>query len=122
MILSLAAAGVALATAAGAGKFAWEFGLGGLPRPAQLWEKTLRLAALAKQRPQTGETPREFARRLRRDVPGATAAPDLASAYERSRFGQKRLDEDETERLESAWTSLRGALLRRVFRARSRRG
>ena len=52
------AAGLVLAAAA---KFAWEFGLGGLPRTAQLWEKTVRLATLGKSRPLAYETPREFA-------------------------------------------------------------
>ena len=40
----------------------------------------------------------------------------LAAAYERSRFGQKELTEDETERLESAWLTVRNRLLRRILR------
>ncbi len=112
---------VAIALAAGA-KLAWEWGLGGLSRPAQLWEKTVRLAALGRSGPRRSETPREFAARLRRDVPGADAAGYLAATYERNRFGHKPLSDDETERLETAWTSLRTGLLRRVLRLKPRAG
>ena len=112
--------GVALALT-GAAKVAWEFGLGGLPRPAQLWEKTIRLATLGKARPHTYETPREFAARLRRDVPGSDGVAYIASAYERGRFGQKALTEEEAERLDAAWASARGSLLRRALRLRPRR-
>ncbi len=109
------------ATLAGAGKFAWEYGLGGLNRSSQLWEKTLRLSAIGKHGARSHETPREFAARLRRDVPGADAAGYLAASYERNRFGQKQLSDDDAEKLESAWSSLRGALLRRALRLRPRR-
>ena len=104
----------------GAGKFAWERGLGGMSRPVQLWEKTIRLASLGKASPLVSETPAEFAARLRRDVPGTDAAVYLASTYERNRFGRKQLSEDESERVESAWASVRGALLRRALRLRPR--
>jgi hypothetical protein len=120
-LIALAAiGGVALAFAA-VGKFAWEFGLGGLPRPAQLWEKTVRLATLANARPQPHETPREFAARLRRDVPGTDGVACIASTYERTRFGQKPLSDDEAERLEAAWSSARTGLLRRAVRLKPRR-
>jgi transglutaminase-like putative cysteine protease len=117
-LASMAAAALALAAA---GKLAWEFGLGGLPRPAQLWEKTIRLATLGRARPHDHETPREFAARLRRDVPGAGGVAYIASAYERSRFGQKPLSGDEAERLEAAWSSARAGLLRRALRLKPRR-
>ena len=112
--------GVALVLA-GAGKLAWEFGLAGLPRAAQLWEKTIRLATLGKARPRPGETPREFAARLRRAVPGSDGVAYIASVYERGRFGQKMLTEDEAARLEAAWSSARGGLLRRALRRKPRR-
>ncbi len=118
--LALVVAGIALAAGAG-GKFAWEFGLGGLPRPAQIWEKTLRLATLGKARPQPHETPREFAARLRRDVPGADGVAYIASTYERTRFGHLPLSEAESERLEAAWSSARNSLLRRALRLRTRK-
>jgi hypothetical protein len=115
-LLVLAGIGLVLALALGGGRFAWEYGLGGLARPAQLWEKTARLASFARIGPQPADTPREFAARLRDDVPGTRDVGYLAAAYERSRFGQKELTEDETERLESAWLAVRNRLLRRVFR------
>jgi transglutaminase-like putative cysteine protease len=110
-------AGVA-ALVAGGLKVAWEWGMGGLSRPAQLWEKTARLATLAGVRPGTHETPREFSARLAGAIDGAEGAGYLAAAYERTRFGQKQLSEDETDRVESAWRSVRSALARRVLRRR----
>ena len=95
--------------------------MSGLSRPAQMWEKTVRLATLGKIGPRLSETPREFAARLRRDVPGADAAGYLAATYERNRFGHKDLSDEDTERLESAWGSLRSGLLRRALRLKPRR-
>jgi hypothetical protein len=57
---------------------------------------------------------------MRRDVPGADDAGVLAAAYERNRFGQKELSEDESEQLDAAWVSVRNSLLRRVLRLRPR--
>ena len=121
MLLTLAIIGGIAIVFAGGAKFAWEYGLGGLSRPAQLWEKTVRLASLGRAGPRKTETPREFAARLRRDVPGADAAGYLAATYERNRFGHKDLSDEETERLESAWQSLRTGLLRRALRLKPRR-
>jgi transglutaminase-like putative cysteine protease len=115
-LIALGAVAAAGTVAAAAARVAWGWGLGGLPLSSQLWEKTLRLAALGKQRVREDETPREFAARLARDVPGAGAVAYVATAYERDRFGHKPLSDDETERLESAWCSLRSALLRRALR------
>ena len=121
LLLTLAIiAGIAIVFAGGA-KFAWEYGLGGLSLPAQLWEKTARLASLGRAGPRKTETPREFAARLRRDVPGADAAGYLAATYERNRFGHKDLSDEETESLESAWASLRTGLLRRALHLKRRR-
>jgi hypothetical protein len=119
-IISLAIIGLIGAVIVGGGRFAWEYGLGGLPRPAQLWEKTQRLAKWGNAGSKPTETPREFATRLRDDVPGSDGARYLAAAYERSRFGQKNLSEDESERLEAEYASVRNRLLRRVFRLKPR--
>ena len=116
LILAIVA-GVA-AIAAGGAKVAWEWGMGGLSRPAQLWEKTARLATLAGVRPSTHETPREFSARLGGAVDGAEGAGYLAAAYERTRFGQKELSDDEADGVESAWRSVRSALARRLLRRR----
>jgi hypothetical protein len=116
--IALGALAIIAAAGAGAAKFAWDYGMTGLSRPAQLWEKTVRLSTLGKAGPRQHETPREFAIRLRRDVPGADAAGYLAATYERDRFGHQPLSDDERERMESAWSSLRASLLRRVLRLR----
>jgi transglutaminase-like putative cysteine protease len=120
VIIGLAAAGGVIALLLLGGRYAWEFGLGSLPRPAQAWEKTQRLARWARLGGRPAETPREFASRLRSQAPDAAAVGYLASLYERARFGHKVLSEDEAERLESAWASARNALLRRVLRLKRR--
>jgi transglutaminase-like putative cysteine protease len=115
--IALMSLGGAVVVMAAAGKLAWEFGLGGLTAPARAWEKTLRLAWLAKVRSRPEETPREFAARLDGAVAGAGAVRDLASAYERARYGRSAaISMDEAGRLKTAWASVRRALLRRVFR------
>jgi transglutaminase-like putative cysteine protease len=117
-IIALCAAAALLVVLGGAGRLAWEFRLGGLTRPSQLWEKTLRLAALGKTGPRPDETPREFASRLDEAVPGTGGARYMAAAYERSRFGRKPLRPDEAAQLEAAWSSVRGGLLRRILHLR----
>ena len=119
--VTLAVIGAIATLTVGGSRLAWEYGMGGLSRPAQLWEKTQRLAKWGKAGGAASETPREFASRLRRDVPGADDVGYLAAAYERSRFGRKELSEDETERLDAAWVSVRNTLLRRALRLRPRR-
>jgi len=110
---------VVLALAAAA-QLWWDRGLRGLPYTAQLWEKTQRLARLGRLPARESETPREFAARLRRDVPGAAAAGYLAARYERSRYGHHEPPAEERERLDTAWASLRTALLRRALRLKPR--
>jgi transglutaminase-like putative cysteine protease len=122
MMLGAAAVGGLIAIGLAGGRFAWEYGLAGLPRPVQLWTKTQRLARWGRAGATPSETPREFSRRLRRDVPGAVEVVVLAAAYERAEFGHKELGEDEAERLESAWSSTRNSLLRRVLRLKPRQG
>jgi transglutaminase-like putative cysteine protease len=116
MWIALGVVAALVAVAAGGAKVAWEWGMRGLPRQAQLWEKTARLATLAGLRPASNETPREFSLRLGEAVPGTGGARYLAAAYERTKFGGKQLSEDEAERVESTWRSVRSALLRRVVR------
>ncbi len=120
-LAALVAIAVLALGAVSAAAFAWELSLRGLPRPARLWEKTLRLARLGDARLESHETPREFADRLHRAVPDAAGVSYIAATYERVRFGQKRLSHDEARRLEAAWSAARGGLLRRALRLRSRR-
>jgi transglutaminase-like putative cysteine protease len=122
VLLAMVVVGGAVALLAGGLRFAWEYPLRGMPPPSRVWEKTRRLARLAKISPAPAETPREFAARLRRDVPGADGAGYLAARYEDARFGHKTLSEDQADRLEAAWAATRGSLLRRALRMRARRG
>lgn len=119
VLLAIGLAGGALVALAAGGRLAWEWGLAGMPRSSQLWEKTLRLARLGRMPAGASETPREFARRLSGSVPGADPARLLAASYERTRFGQK-VSEDGDERIEAAYAAVRGSLLRRIFRLRPR--
>ncbi|MEX0749360.1 MAG: transglutaminase domain-containing protein, partial [Dehalococcoidia bacterium] len=118
VMLTLIVIGGVVAVGALGARVAWEFGLGGLPRSVQLWEKTQRLARIARAGGKPSDTPREFASRLRSTVPGTEAASYMAAQYERSRFGHKEQSDEETERLETAWSSVRNQLLRRIFRPR----
>ncbi len=120
LMIALIAIGAVVAVVLVGARFAWSYGLGGLSQPAQVWEKTARLARFTNAAPQTSETPREFAARLQRDVPGADAAGYVAARYETDRFGHKPLTEDEEEKLESAWASLRNALVRKALRLKPR--
>lgn len=120
LLIVLAALGGAIVAAAATLRVAWEWGLGGLPPAARIWEKAARLARLSKLGPAESETPREYGARLRRDVPGAGSAGFLAARYESTRYGHKQLSESDSEQLESAWSSLRNALLRRALRLRPR--
>ena len=56
LLIALAAIAAVAMLTAGIGRFAWEYGMGGLSRPAQLWEKTVRLATLGNARPSVSET------------------------------------------------------------------
>jgi len=118
-LFTIAVIGAVLAVAGTGARFAWEWGMGGLSRPAQLWEKTQRLGRFARAGAHPSETPREYATRLRQAVPGTDDARYLAAQYERAEFGQKELSDDECERLESAWSNVRNGLLRRIFRPRA---
>jgi hypothetical protein len=82
----------------------------------QLWTKTQRLARWGRAGGLPSETPREFSWRIRRDIPGTDDVRLLAAAYERAEYGHKELTEEEGEQLESAWSTTRNSLLRRVLR------
>lgn len=116
VLLGLAATVLSIA---GGVRFAWARGLSGLDQPARLWGQTQRLASWARVPVDRTQTPREFARRLRDEVPGTEPAELLAEAYVRHRYGRANVaepDEATRTRLEDAWRSVRGSLLRRLFR------
>jgi transglutaminase-like putative cysteine protease len=105
-----------LAASVGAVRLAWQRGLAGLDCAGQTWEKTVRLASWAKIGPRPQETPREFARGLRRELSDTPDLDFLTDAYVRSRFGHRPPSEGERARLETVWRGLRGRLLVRVLR------
>ncbi len=95
--LAIGAAGTALF--AGGARFAWERSVAGLPGPAKLWEKTIRLSALAGGGPRAQQTPREFARELAARLDGDPGVAKLAGAYEGARFGRREPAEGELDAL-----------------------
>ena len=112
-------AGLATIAVAAAGglRYAWLRELSGLAPPARLWGQTVRLASWSRIPPAPHQTPREFARSLREEVPDLSQADVLADAYVRHRFAEQP-EEAEAARLEEAWRSVRAALLRRLLRLR----
>ena len=110
------AAGLAALVVSGAGalSYAWLRGLRSLEPPARLWEQTVRLASWARLPALGSATPREYARTLREQT-GAEEIDTLRDAYVRYRFGGQRIGAAEAVRLEQAWRSVRGALVRRLW-------
>jgi hypothetical protein len=96
-----------------------------MPYPQQVWEKTVRLAGWGGIRPQPGQTPHDYARRLgKRFLDVRDDLPVLADAYTKSRFGHKGLSEQETAAIKDAWPEVRavliGGITGRFFRRRDR--
>jgi hypothetical protein len=116
VIGALATIAALIAAGAGAVSYAWLRGLSGLAAPARLWAQTVRLASWARVAPEPAQTPQEYARSLRGQVPGADGVDELADAYVRHQYGRQDLDDADGSRLERAWRSVRGSLLRRLFR------
>ena len=112
----LAGLAVVSASLTGGLRYAWVRGLTDLEPPARLWGQTLRLGSWARMRPAPSQTPSEYARVLREQVPGLDDVDLLADAYVRHRFGRRRPGAAEGERLEGAWRAVRGRLLRRLLR------
>ena len=114
----MAVGGLSVLLVAGFG-FAWNRGLGGLSRPARLFEKTRRLSSLAGVGPRPSQTPREFLGGLTGQLSGGPDVSLLADAYERVEFGGKSLAGDEYARLDVLWKSLRLRLLWRMIRRKA---
>lgn len=104
------------ALAFGLFQYKWRRGLAGAPYAVAVWEKTLRLAGWARIRVLPQETPREVVERLRRELPEVEDLDYLGQAFERARYGQKELQEQERERLAAVWRQLRNTLLGRFLR------
>lgn len=104
----------------GGAYIAWERSVAGLPYPAKLWEKTIRFATLTGSGPRKEQTPREFAQELQERLDGEPAVGSLVRAYEGARFGQRAPQGEELAQLRRDYRTVRGRLLRKVLRWRSR--
>jgi transglutaminase-like putative cysteine protease len=102
-------------------KLAWERGMSGLDYPAQLWEKTVRLASWLRLGPKPYQTATEYGRSLRSALPDVTDGLDVVvDSYQVSRYGRRDLTPVERDRLDTVWPPLRNGLIRRVLRWKSR--
>ena len=102
----------------GAFRLVWERGMGGLDYPSQVWEKTLRLARWARIPVAPQQTPAEYLAKLRRELPEVQDIDYVGTAYVRSRYGHKTLEEPEKERLTAVWKMIRKNLTGRLMRWR----
>jgi hypothetical protein len=109
---------VAVGGVAGLGvRFAWERGMAGLDYPAQLWEKTVRLASWLRVGPKPSQTPSEYSRALQRSLPGTEGVDWVATSYLRSRYGgQREVPPAERDSLDRAWKPLRNRLIKKLLR------
>jgi transglutaminase-like putative cysteine protease len=97
-------------------QYMWQRGLGGLPYPLQVWEKTMRLSRWARIPVFPQETPRELTGRLKQELPEVSDIDFLGESFLRARYGQKDIAPAEKERLTSVWKKVRGTLVSRMFR------
>ncbi len=105
-----------LALSGGFVRLAWEYGLRGLDRPSQTWEKTLRLARWTRMKPKPSQTPTEFAGEIARRTQLVEEPRIVADGYLRMRYGRKEIGKDEQAKLDSAWVRIRNRLFRRSLR------
>ncbi len=97
-------------------RIAWERGMAGLDYPAQLWEKTVRLASWMRIAPKPDQTPTEYSRSLQKTLPTASEGVDVvADSYLKSRYGRRDLTPAEREQLDAAWPAFRNRMLKRVL-------
>ncbi|HXG35993.1 MAG TPA: transglutaminase domain-containing protein, partial [Dehalococcoidia bacterium] len=99
----------------------WHGSVAGLPYPQQVWEKLLRMAALAGHPNRPGQTVSEYAVYLGRLLEYQQEMRLLARLYNRSRFGGHAASTREIEQLTDAWKRLRSALVWEVFRLKQPR-
>ncbi len=97
-------------------QYSWQHGLGRYEYPAQIWEKTLRLARWSRIRTRPQETPREVIARLRQSLPDVEDLDYLGESYVRTRYGHKELTPEERDRLNGVWRKTRNTLLARLLR------
>ena len=99
--------------------YRWWWRLRALDLPSEIYAKMRRLATAAGMPPLASQTPREYGRYLAERMPErATAVTDIAEVYAFSRYGPRFLSLPDMQAIDYAWSSLRWALLRRLFRSR----
>jgi hypothetical protein len=96
-------------------RIAWQRSVAGLEIPAQVWEKTSRLASWASLGPKPQQTPREYAQTLGRQMPDVEGLDFLAESYGRSQFGRKKPTAEESTRISQIWAQVRSKLLSRML-------
>lgn len=94
----------------------WRLSLRGQTPVERIWTTTQRLSRWGGLRTDPADTPREYADVLGRVVRDPGATQTLAASYTRERFGPGALPDEELTEARGAWRSVRGRLLRRVFR------
>lgn len=105
-----------LAAVALSGRFAWNWGLGGLDGRARLWAKTQRLSGWVGLGSRPAETPREWSRRMGKTIEREDDAVLLSNAYEEARYGRPDLQRIEDEDANTSYRNLRGALVAKLLR------
>jgi hypothetical protein len=101
-----------LAALVGVAILGWNRSVAGLPYAQQVWAKTVRLAGWGGMRPEPGQTPHDFAKRLgKRHLDVRDEMPTLADAYVKSRYGRKHLSDEERQDLEGIWQDVRANLI-----------
>lgn len=97
----------------------WWWRLGRLSRADELYAKMSRLGFLLGMPPRPEQTPSEYAAALADEVPGhSREIGQITRAYLFRRYAPGRVRLDYLRDAERSWSSLRWALLRRLFRVR----
>ena len=95
----------------------WEVNFIGLPYAQGLYERMSRLGLYAGSGPSRPQTPGEYAAQLADGMaidPDDTAA--IAHGFMKVRYGARGLSDEERNRLQERWVSVRNVLIRRLFR------
>ena len=120
--LRLIGAGIAVAFTAfiSVVLYRWWWRLGRLSRPDEMYAKLQRLATLLGVPPRSEQTPNEYSSMLGREMPEHAADfHEIARLYAWRRYANTLVSMGELRVAEGAWSRLRWALVRRMFRLRS---
>ena len=110
-----------LAFAGGSLRLAWNWQFRGLSGTPRLWAKAQRLGGWAGVEPRGEETAREWSERLSAVTEFPDESRTLANAYQESRYGRPDLVRADPEETESAYVTVRGALIAKIFRRKPRK-